>query len=70
MKIYNLFANVLVKVGRKLVTSNREPQIEQKSDRFGNKYWHVYDLRSNQSYSFSSEQEVRVWLENRYYCFN
>jgi len=70
MKIKNLFANILVKARRALVSSNHEPQVKQKCDRYGNKYWQVDDFDSNQSYTFGSEQDVRVWLENRYHCFN
>ena len=70
MKISNLFTSILAKVRRILVTSNHEPQIEQKCDRYGNKYWQAYDLHTNKSYSFGSEHEVRVWIENRYHCFN
>lgn len=68
MNINNFFANILVKARRGLVTSNHEPQIKQKCDRHGNKYWQVYDLYSHQSYTFGSEQDVRVWIENRCHC--
>jgi hypothetical protein len=70
MKISNFFNNIWSKAGDALIASNHEPQIERKCDRHGNKYWQAYDLYSNKSYTFGSEQEVRVWLENRYHCFN
>ena len=70
MKINNLLVDILAKAKRKLVTTSSEPQVEQKRDRYGNKYWHVNDLQNHRSYTFGSEQDVRVWLENRHYRFN
>ncbi|HBR00157.1 MULTISPECIES: hypothetical protein [Roseofilum] len=44
-----------------------EPRITEKKDRDGNWIYHVYDPLSHQHLMFDSEQEVRVWLEERYY---
>lgn len=44
-----------------------EPRVWQKRDRYGNLYWVIYDPTTGYSSSFSSEKEVRVWLEQRYY---
>ncbi len=49
------------------LTSRPEPKIRQECDRFGNQYFTVYDPISNQRQTLSSEQEVRIWLEQRYY---
>ena len=48
-------------------SQRQEPKIWQKRDRYGNLYWVVYDPTTGHSSCFSSEQEVRVWLEQRYY---
>lgn len=44
-----------------LFTANSEPQIRKT-----NKGWRVFDPISNQTIYFSTEQEVRIWLEQRY----
>ena len=55
------------RVSRYLTKSRTEPQIVQKSDRHGNSYWQVYDPVSASRCSFGSEQEVKAWLDHRYY---
>ncbi|MBE9046636.1 hypothetical protein IQ255_19865 [Pleurocapsales cyanobacterium LEGE 10410] len=51
----------------KLVVKRSEPKIWQKHDPKGNIYWLVFDpFTSSYSY-FSSEQEVRIWIEKRYH---
>lgn len=49
-----------------LGTTSQEPQISQRRDRAGQLQWRVYDPMSGQSSQFSSENDVRIWLENRY----
>jgi hypothetical protein len=44
-----------------LFTANSEPQIRKT-----NEGWRVFDPISNQTIYFSTEQEVRIWLEQRY----
>ncbi|WP_250126747.1 hypothetical protein [Chroococcidiopsis sp. CCMEE 29] len=44
-----------------------EPQVRQRCDRSGQIYWQVYDPATNRSARLSSEQEVRQWLEQRFY---
>ncbi|BAU15407.1 hypothetical protein LEP3755_59650 [Leptolyngbya sp. NIES-3755] len=44
-----------------------EPRVWQRRDRSGQTYWQVYDPETNRSARLSSEQEVRQWLEQRYY---
>ena len=56
-----LFAKII-----RFLSSNSEPRIEFKRDRLGNHFWRVYDPNTNQSATFSSELEVRIWLEQRY----
>ncbi|VXD17065.1 conserved hypothetical protein [Planktothrix serta PCC 8927] len=43
-----------------------EPQIWQKKDAQGNIVWHTYDPITGYRALFDTEQEVRIWLENRY----
>jgi hypothetical protein len=44
-----------------------EPRIWEKRDRHGITWWEVYDPMTGQSRCCSSKQEVRAWLEQRYY---
>lgn len=46
---------------------SNEPQVRQRRDRFGQMYWQVYDPATNCSATLNSEQEVRQWLEQRFY---
>jgi hypothetical protein len=50
----------------KLAAGSSEPQISEHSDRQGNIFWRVYDPISQTSARFSSEMEVRIWLDQRY----
>ncbi|MBI4779801.1 MAG: hypothetical protein HY785_00610 [Oscillatoriophycideae cyanobacterium NC_groundwater_1537_Pr4_S-0.65um_50_18] len=43
-----------------------EPRIWQKRDRFGEVYWHVYDPIRDRHFRFTTEQEVRQWLEQKF----
>jgi hypothetical protein len=45
---------------------NNEPHIWVKRDRHGNLHWHVYDPMSDRSWVLSSEDEVRIYLEERF----
>jgi hypothetical protein len=48
-------------------THPSEPRIWKKCDRNGNFYFHIYDPVTGQFINLGSEQEVRCWLERRYY---
>lgn len=50
----------------KFLVGSNEPTITQKSDRQGNPYFEVYDPFTDSRAFFSSEREVRAWLEERY----
>ncbi|NJO41746.1 MAG: hypothetical protein HC865_14215 [Cyanobacteria bacterium RU_5_0] len=54
-KVWNIIADLLV--------PNTEPQIMQKRDRNGQDWWYVYDPQTGESAWFTSETEVRAWLE-------
>lgn len=46
-------------------SGSTEPQIRQRT--YGDRLvWHVYDPATQQQMQFNSEQEVRVWLDQRY----
>jgi hypothetical protein len=62
-----LFVNIFKSIKHGLTTSQNEPQVEQKRDRFGNFYWQVYDYQTNKSYTFGCDREVRSWIEERYH---
>lgn len=44
-----------------------EPKIHQTINRQGTASWKVYDPITEQTSYFDSEQNVRQWIENRYY---
>lgn len=61
---------VLKALGQAIVYStvkSNEPRVWQKCDRQGNTYWVAYDPAINCKATFSSEKEVRIWLDERYY---
>ena len=68
--IVNSFKNI-IKLLKNSFTNwayySREPKITCKKNRQDNCYFQVYDPVSHRSGSFSSEAEVRAWLEERYY---
>lgn len=49
------------------LTCNSELQVWQKTDRYGNNYWQARDPKTDKSTSLSSEAEMRIWIEQRYY---
>lgn len=60
----------LDKVGQSLLgyfCGSKDPQIVTKRDRDGNTFFVAYDPIDQAHYTFTSEQEVRVWLDQRYY---
>ncbi len=46
---------------------SNELQIGQTYDRFGNNWWHVYDPVTGRHASVDSEEQLRAWIEERYY---
>lgn len=43
-----------------------EPKIWKKIDAEGNIFWKTYDPVTGMTAQFDTEQEVRIWLEERY----
>ncbi|MBE9138283.1 hypothetical protein IQ254_13990 [Nodosilinea sp. LEGE 07088] len=50
----------------KFFTGHTEPRIWQRT-RSGHSVWFAHDPITNRTRSFVSEQDVRIWLDNRYY---
>lgn len=44
-----------------------EPRIIRSRDKFGSPFWTIYDPITRRRIYFSSELEVRAWLDRRYY---
>ncbi|MBD0335378.1 MAG: hypothetical protein ICV62_07815 [Cyanobacteria bacterium Co-bin13] len=44
-----------------------QPQIRRYTTRQGEPAWTVYDPVDGSTHRFSSEEDVRIWLEQRYY---
>lgn len=44
-----------------------EPRIWETTDRYGHTVWRVYDPVSDRAATLESEDEIRAWLERRYY---
>ena len=49
------------------LSKSPEPKITQQFDSQGNPFFEIYDPTSKQVFQCQSEQEVRTWLEQRYY---
>ena len=49
------------------LTKAPEPRIDTVKDSFGKSVWYVHDPITGQSAHLSSEIEVRIWIEKRYY---
>jgi hypothetical protein len=58
-RLWEFFLNTL--------SAPAEPKIRRKHDRHGNTYFRVYDPSTATTHTFTSEQEVRAWLDQRYY---
>ena len=50
----------------KFLTSGNELRIWQRTSN-GRPIWFAHDPITNRTRSFTSEQDVRQWLDNRYY---
>lgn len=52
----------------KWIASGSELQVWQESDRHGRTFcWHAYDPETRNHACFGSEEEIRMWIEQRYY---
>ena len=63
----SVLLNTLWKSILQSTVRSREPKVWEKRDRNGNTYWVAYDPANRCTATFSSEREVRIWLDERYY---
>ena len=47
-----------------------ELTVKQKVNRSGNVFWYVYDPMTERTAYLTSEEEVRIWIEERFYYHN
>ena len=66
MKIISPIISIWKKIKPSLFVSQNEPYVEQKNNRDGSLYWQVRDRRTNKTYTFGSDTEVRIWIEKRH----
>lgn len=59
----NQIGEIIVKV----LTTDGQPKVYMKRNSLGEAYWQVYDPRTCHSVYLGSEQEVRIWLDKRFY---
>lgn len=62
LTIFRNFCNTLLL----MFTSSDEPQISRAIDAAGKPHWEVYDPRTGRSVLCDSEQDIRVWMEQRF----
>lgn len=48
------------------LSTSSEPQIRQVSDRGGRTWWYAYDPITGQTTYLESEEDVQIWLEERF----
>jgi len=51
----------------KFAIGSSDPVVQQRRDRQGHAYYAVYDPTTGQRSIFTTEAEVRAWLEQRYH---
>ncbi|MBD1852685.1 hypothetical protein [Leptolyngbya sp. FACHB-711] len=51
----------------RMLESTTEPHIWKTYDQMGNPIWHAHDPITGQESEWISEDDLRVWLEERYY---
>lgn len=50
-----------------VLSGSSTPCVRQVCGHRGQQYWRVHDPVTNRDGIFASEEEVRIWLEKRYY---
>ena len=61
-------ARIVEQVLSALMFHESEPVISECRDRSGESYYRVYNPLDGRIHYFTSENEVRIWLERRYYA--
>jgi hypothetical protein len=59
----NQFWNAIVN----RISGSSEPQVNHRRDDQGNWYYQIYDPQDHKHSAFGTEQEVRMWLDQRHY---
>ncbi len=62
--------NIFAQWGRSWVqflTGGGEPKIWQTLTQNGEMIWNVYDPKTRKTEQFMNEEDVRIWIEQRYY---
>ncbi len=60
--LHQLWQNLVI-----YLTRPPEPKVRKKSNRRGEIWWEVYDPNRHLTANFTSELEVRMWLDQRHY---
>lgn len=63
--VFSLLNRFLQHLATDLV-QGQEPRIRQTTDRVGKTWWHGCDPVTGRSVCRESEEEMRIWLEERY----
>jgi hypothetical protein len=58
--------NIWQKFLKIIILDPQEIQVQQKVDRYGNKYWYVYDPVTGKSFASGSEADISMWIEQVY----
>lgn len=66
LPVGSAFRTILQQIAQFFISSN-EPRIWTTTDCYGTTSWHVYDPVRDVKASLESEDEMRAWLERRYY---
>lgn len=66
LQLWRFLQQVGAAVVQELTRDRNEPRISKYYDVEGQARWHVYDPHSGQRFTYLSEDEVRVWLDDRY----
>ncbi|MEM8604754.1 MAG: hypothetical protein AAGF24_13075 [Cyanobacteria bacterium P01_H01_bin.121] len=64
---FGTIAQTVQQVLHDLFISGAEPIISERRGRDGTVYYQVYDPVYDEIHTFAAEDEVRIWLEQRYY---
>lgn len=62
--------NILAQWGKdwvRFLTRGGEPKIWQTQTQKGEIIWKVYDPKTRKAEQFMNEEDVRIWIEKRYY---
>jgi hypothetical protein len=65
--IRQAFSTVATQVVNALTRDSNSPKIWYTAGDAGQMFWHVYDPRTQTRNVYRTEQEVREWLDRRYY---